>query len=349
MAWLRNGKPDQQHQPQHQPRPTPWPRPAPGPWLPSQHRLARGGDFIHAAGPGPVGRVLDQLRVGFDLFGDGDHGVDELVELQLALGLGGLDHERAVHDQREAHGVRMEAVIDEALGDVAGAHAEFGLAIVAEHHLVHVGRSVGQIEVRLELLADVDGVEHRVHGGVAQARAAVRQDVGQRAHQHAEVAVEGAHAADGVLAPVIEGPFLAGALEARHGQERLEGLLHGHRTGARTAAAVRRREGLVQVEVHHVHAEIAGPRDAHQRVHVGAVHVEHGALGVQNLGRLHDVLFEHAERVGVGHHERGHIVGRRAAPARRRPARRWRWSGCSRPRIRRWRPWPGWCRAPNRE
>ena len=100
MAWLRKGSRINSTSPStsHSPR-----RPGgPTAGFPSQHRLARGGDFVDAAGPGPVGRILDQLRVGFDLFGDGDHGLDELVELQLALGLGGLDHERAVHDQREA-------------------------------------------------------------------------------------------------------------------------------------------------------------------------------------------------------------------------------------------------------
>ena len=98
-------------------------------------------------------------------------------------------------------------------------------------------------------------------------------------------------------------------LQARRRQERLEHLLHRHRTGARTAAAVRRREGLVQIEVHHVDAEIAGPRDADQRVHIGAVHVEHGALVVQDLGHAHDVVLEHAERVRVGHHQRGDVLG----------------------------------------
>ena len=60
-------------------------------------------------------------------------------------------------------------------------------------------------------------------------------------------------------------------------------LLHGHRAAARTAAAVRRGERLVQIQVHHVHAEIAGPRDAHQRVHIGAIHVEQRALAMQDL------------------------------------------------------------------
>ena len=98
-------------------------------------------------------------------------------------------------------------------------------------------------------------------------------------------------------------------LQARRGQKWLEHLLDRHRARARTAAAVGRGEGLVQVEVHHVDAEIAGPRDAHQRVHVGAVHVQHGAFLVQDLGHADDVVLEDAERVRVGHHQRGDVAG----------------------------------------
>ncbi len=63
----------------------------------------------------------------------------------------------------------------------------------------------------------------------------------------------------------------------------------------------------MQVEVHDVDAEIAGPRLADQRVHVGAVHVEQAALGVQDVGDLVDLLLEHAQRVGIGEHQRGDI------------------------------------------
>ena len=70
---------------------------------------------------------------------------------------------------------------------------------------------------------------------------------------------------------------------------------------------MRRRKRLVQVQVHHVDAEVAGPHLADQRVHVGAVHVEQAALGVQDVGDLVDVLLEHAERIGIGQHQRGDI------------------------------------------
>ena len=80
-----------------------------------------------------VGRVDGLLR-------DGLHGIDEAVEFFQRLALGGLDHERAGDDHGEADGVGMEAVVDEALGDVSGLDAELGLELVAEDDLVHGGR-----------------------------------------------------------------------------------------------------------------------------------------------------------------------------------------------------------------
>ena len=80
--------------------------------------------------------------------------------------------------------------------------------------------------------------------------------------------------------------------------------LHGHRARTRPTAAVRRRKRLVQIQVHHVDAEVTRPRDTHQRVHVRAIHVDQRALFVQDLGNLLDVLFEHAHRVRIGDHQR---------------------------------------------
>jgi hypothetical protein len=51
-----------------------------------------------------------------DLGADGDHRVDEAVELALVLALGRLDHQRA--GDREAHRRGVEAEVDQPLGDV---------------------------------------------------------------------------------------------------------------------------------------------------------------------------------------------------------------------------------------
>ena len=56
-----------------------------------------------------------------DLLADGDHRVAEPVELGEVLGLGGLDHQRARDGER--HRGRVEAVVDEPLGDVVDGDA----------------------------------------------------------------------------------------------------------------------------------------------------------------------------------------------------------------------------------
>ena len=78
------------------------------------------------------------------------------------------------------------------------------------------------------------------------------------------------------------------------GRNGAEVRLDADRPRARPAAAVRRREGLVQVEVADVEAEVARARDAEDRVEVGAVHVDLHALGVAHLGDLVDARLEHA-------------------------------------------------------
>ena len=161
------------------------------------------------------------------------------------------------------------------------------LPVVAEDHFVHGRRVVRQIVVRLQRLADVVRVQHRVDAwrcagrrrrapGCTPARAPARRSCRRTPAPGRSIAAGCSRTSS----------FLPERLQARRRQERLEHLLHGHRTRARTAAAVRRGEGLVQVQVHHVDAEIAGPRDADQRVHVGAVHVDQRALRVQDLGDL---------------------------------------------------------------
>ncbi len=60
----------------------------------------------------------------------------------------------------------------------------------------------------------------------------------------------------------------------RSGLERLEMFLETNRTRSRTTTAVRRREGLVQVDVNDVDADVAGTRMTHDRVGVRAVAVD---------------------------------------------------------------------------
>jgi hypothetical protein len=94
-------------------------------------------------------------------------------------------------------------------------------------------------------------------------------------------------------------------------QERHEVGGHADRARARTAAAVRDRKRLVQVEVHEVEAHVARPAVAHQRVGVRAVVVHQSAGRVHRRRDLVDVIFEQSERVRIGHHADGRIVADR--------------------------------------
>ena len=123
-------------------------------------------------------------------------------------------------------------------------------------------------------------------------------------------------------------------------------LREDHRAGPGAAAAMGRREGLVEVDVHGVDAEIARLHLADDGVEVGAVGIEIGAGFVHRLGDGDHVALEQPAGVGVGEHDR-RDVRRRAARApppgprcrRRAPARRPRGSRGAPPS-------PDWCRAP---
>ena len=59
--------------------------------------------------------------------------------------------------------------------------------------------------------------------------------------------------------------------------------------------------------MHDVDAEVAGAGLADEGVHVGSVHVEEGALGVEDVGDLVDLGLEDADGGGVGEHEGGGV------------------------------------------
>ena len=95
----------------------------------------------------------------------------------------------------------------------------------------------------------------------------------------------------------------------RNGQKRLQLFFHQHRTRAGASAAVRGGKRFVQIQVHHVYAEIAGTRDSRKRVHVGAIHIEQRAARVQDLGHFRDTRLERSQGRRIRDHQRGHIVG----------------------------------------
>ena len=91
------------------------------------------------------------------------------------------------------------------------------------------------------------------------------------------------------------------------GQELHQVLGHADGAHARAAAAVRDAEGLVQVQMAHIGADVAGPAKADLGVHVGAVHIDLPAVGVDDFADLLDGFLEHAVGGGVGDHQRGQV------------------------------------------
>src|SRR6059058_6435725 len=111
------------------------------------------------------------------------------------------------------------------------------------------GRATERIlEGTTEVLSQIARVEHCVLGDLAD-RVAVGANVGVGADQHPEIAIKGTDFPDRLRAVVLETKAFVGALHRRDGQERNQMRLHANRSRARAAAAMRSREGLVQVEM----------------------------------------------------------------------------------------------------
>ncbi len=262
---------------------------------------------------GGVRRVLQDVvvTVAFaafdlrDLFADGDHRVDETVQFGHAFGFGRLDHQRAGH--RKAHRGRMEAVIHQALGDVFGADAAGFLERAhVQDALVRHAAVAARVQDRVVVTqagGNVVGVQDGDFGGAAQAVRAHQRDVHERDRQDAGRAERsGRDRADLGVA----GQLALFVHDARQIGRQVRAHRHGAHAGA--AAAVRDAEGLVQVQVGHVRAELAGLGHADHCVHVGAVQVNLAAGLMHQIADFGHGFFEHAVRGRVRDHQRGQLV-----------------------------------------
>src|SRR2546423_2123672 len=128
---------------------------------PAQDGLARGCGLVEATDARGARRV--QNRFGFfdGLARDLLHRFDELLKLCATDRLGRLDEHRALHDEREVDGHRVEAVINQALRDVERVDAFAQLPLVGEENLVHRRRAEGLVERIGESVRD----EARVQDG----------------------------------------------------------------------------------------------------------------------------------------------------------------------------------------
>jgi hypothetical protein len=91
-------------------------------------------------------------------------------------------------------------------------------------------------------------------------------------------------------------------------QERRQVRLDADRADARAATAVGDAEGLVQVQVRHVTAELARGAEADHGIHVGAVDVNLAAVVVDDRADFADRFLEHAVGRRVGDHDRGQAL-----------------------------------------
>ncbi len=208
----------------------------------------------------------------------------------------------------------MEAPVDERLGDVHRGDAAFRLSRRRENALVHAESIARSVVVAAEAGEHVVRVEDGVLGGLDEAGAAERQDICIGLEQDAEVAVEGGDIADAMFFVIAEeiGAVLP-PLDKRGGEKVDELAADADGAGAGAAAAVRCGEGLVEVEVDDVEADVAGAALAEDGVQVRPVIVHEAAGLVGQGGDVFDAGVEEAEGVGASEHYGGDLVIERGA------------------------------------
>ena len=254
-----------------------------------------------------IGGVMQCLWI---LIFNANERIREGVERFLALGLGRLNHQRLGNDEREIDGRSVIAVIQETLADVHGADLTLASErLGTRHELMHaVIIAVGYFERAFRSAQQVVGIQHGDLAHLAQAIGPERANVEVATQQNADVAEERTNATDRLGPVVIEVICVAFFTTSGAGRYGIEHIADGDGTGSRTAGAVGSGEGLVDVVVHHVCAEVARPRDAEDGVHVGAVKVDEAALLVHELGDRRDLRIEQAQRIRIGDHEDGGAV-----------------------------------------
>ena len=173
-------------------------------------------------------------------------------------------------------------------------------AFKRQDKFMHAGMVVRHREILLYLMHQVVGVEHCRFSGIPDAIRPKRQNIGQRPHDNAKVAVERANLADA---------FRFSSL-AHQGvrQVGLQDILAANRAGARAAPAMRGGEGLVQVQVHHIKPHVSRPHLAHDGVQVCAVIVAQASAIMHQTRDFQDIGVEQAQRVGVRQHQAGDII-----------------------------------------
>ena len=157
--------------------------------------------------------------------------------------------------------------------------------------------------MRTQALGDVVGRENRVFGRGGEAARAHHRDIHPRDRQDRSRTVRrGGNGVDALFAAHIAGALVVG-------QERREMRADCNRAYARAATAVRNAEGLVQIQMRNVAAELPRCRQPDHRVHVGAIHIDLAAMRMHDFTDFTHMRFEHAVRRRIGDHDRGKVSG----------------------------------------
>ena len=179
----------------------------------------------------------------------------------------------------------MIAVVEQALGNIHRGDSRTLIFQAVEHELMTAQAFDRQFIDILQRLLDIIGIEYSQRSHLFNMLTTQRKDIGIGTHHHAKVAMIGRH----------------------EGEAFLQTLTNTHRTSAWTTTAMRRRERLVQVDVHHVETHIARATGTKHRVQVGTIVVHQAASLMNQLGNLRDARLEQAQRIRVGHHHGGNI------------------------------------------
>ena len=251
---------------------------------------------------------------------DGDHRLAEAVELGQRLALGRLDHQRAGH--REAHRRRVEAVVDQPLGDVVdgdagrlGDRPQVEDALVGDEAVRRPCTAPGS--ARRSRRGDVVG-RQRSRRRWRRAQARRRPSSAMYAHGIGRIAGRpvrrGRHRHRPALSSSVAADGRAGT--ARGARAPPTGPTPGPPPPCGMQNVLCRLRWLTSAP------NSPGPGEADERVEVGAVDV-HLAAGVVHQRRRSRaiVVLEHAVRRRVGDHQRGEAVARAAAILARRSSR----------------------------
>src|SRR4051812_21961355 len=230
---------------------------------PAEVRLARRGRLVQPPDGRLVGSRGHEPGLALRLGGDLDERLGERVERLERFGLGRLDQHALLHGQGEVDRRRGEALVDQPLGDVEGTYARPLPDLRGRGDELVLARAVVRDPVRVaQADAQVVRGQDRVVRDLGQPGIAMRAEIRIRAHEDAGAPGERADAADrrGPFAVALEPEDAVGLADHPRGRQvRHQVRAYPDGPRARAAAAVRRAERLVRVDVHHVEPGLARP------------------------------------------------------------------------------------------